>query len=134
MSKYGILRILYIQTILYTYWNFLTYFIFGIVLPWQEDTCRFLDWFKNLEESHRSLHMASFSQTEAINRNGRFLVGNLTKELNKNNSVCIFLPIMIFLVIPTFWLRRKLHEILNIHRRSCVLCQRTCFPPEILIF
>ncbi|CAC5418097.1 RNF213 [Mytilus coruscus] len=55
-------------------------------LPEQlEDTCRYLDWFKNLEESHRSLHMTSLSQTEAINRNGRFLVGNLTKELNQNN-------------------------------------------------
>ena len=41
----------------------------------QHDTCRHLDWLKNVKESHGSVEVNAISQAKAINARGIYHVG-----------------------------------------------------------
>ena len=47
------------------------------LVVFQQDTCRHLDWLKNVKESHGSVEVNAISQAKAINARGIYHVGKL---------------------------------------------------------
>ena len=45
------------------------------LVVFQHDTCRHLDWLKNVKESHGSVEVNAISQAKAINARGIYHVG-----------------------------------------------------------
>lgn len=45
------------------------------LFTFQDDTCRHLDWLKNVKESHGSVEVNAISQAKAINARGIYHVG-----------------------------------------------------------
>lgn len=44
----------------------------------KSDTGRYLEWFKQVDELRGSIEMTSLAQAKAINKNGIYIVGDLT--------------------------------------------------------